>query len=444
MNNNFKRMSTFLVTTGDAGLPAGGTALNNNATGAVNLANGQIGVFDASGDNTNAINTALTAGNTAVDSSIIKLYQGNANSADPASAHINATYPLAARPYEASQKINAYNVVSATKQAAESPTTSAWVVGKPDTVTGEIVATDSTLFEMEVSFNGNIIDNMYDYRGSTKSRFGFTTPDYTALSTAEPRDHLIQNLLSVVNRNSRLISATSGHRRGNDYIVALALDSTGLNGTDASTLAAGTVLPVINGTNGLISITLNADQASSIQTAIAGAGFAATTGILTIDTTTAGTTTGGVADGILLMATDRNLSYIDYKAQVKIKLSVGLPKGFDSSVVYHKEVSFPYEGEGQGRALSLLYSATHGQRKYSGRHEEFPVINYPNPIDESLTYTTYVIEHVDRHQSNIGSNIVSPMREIILVPTGDTTTTAAIEAVLTPWLASVDKAIKTY
>lgn len=443
MQNNFKRMATFLVTSGDAGLPAGATTLNNNATGAVNLADGQVGIFDASGNNTNAINTALTAGNTAVDSSIIKIYQGNANSADPASAHVNATYPLAARPYEASQKISAYNVVSVTKQDAELPSTSAWIVGQPAGSTGEITAVGTTLFEMEVAYNGNIIDNMYDYRGTTKSRFEYTTPDYTALATAEPRDHLIQNIAAVANRNSRLISATSGRRRGNDYIVALALDSTGANGTDASTLTAGTVLPVINGTNGLRNITLTADQATSIQTALAGAGFAANTGILTIDTTTAGTTTGGVADALLLLALDRNLSYIDYKSQVKIKLSVGLPKGFYDGT-YHQEQSFPYEGEGQGRALSLEYSATHGQRKYAGRHEEFPVINYPNPVDETLTYTRYIIEHVDRHQSNIGSNIVSPMRETILVPTGDTTTTAAIEAVLTPWLASVDKAIKTY
>jgi hypothetical protein len=441
--NNKKRMASFVVSTGDQALVAGGTTLSNNTTRAVNLANGQLSIFDATGDYSNTFNTALTAGDDVSDSGVIKIVQGNANSGDPDSAHVNATYPLPARPYEASQNIIANNVVAVTKQAAAAPTTAAWVVGQPNGTSGEIVASDNTEYQMEVAYSGPGVSNMIDRRAAAKTRFGYITPDFTTLATAEPRDYLIQNLVAVVNRNSKLISALSGSRAGNDLLFALAIDSTGAAGTDASTLVAGTVLPVINTISGVRNITLRADQATAIQAALAAAGFAAGSGILTVDTTTAGTVTGGVADGILLVALDRPTSFIDYKPQTKVNLTVGLPLGF-ATTTYKVQGSFPFEGHGQPRGLDLWYKSTHGQRRYWGRHEEFPIIEYPSPIDYATTYTTYIIEHTHNEQIDTANYVISPMREVVLVPDADTTTIAGFEAVLTPWLASVNKAIKTY
>lgn len=435
MNQNGKRsVENFLVCTGDQSLVAGGTALNTPATGAVNVANGQLGVFNvATSGGTVAYLETLAAADTVADAPAIKIIQGNANSANPRGA--TALYPLSVRPYEESGIVNGYNKIVATKQVAVAPTHCTWIIG--DASTGGIVALDNTEYQMKISYRGRIYDEFYSPEATNSFSPSYTTPDYTALGTAEPVDHLIQHLAYDINRNSRIFVGSS-LRTGKEPIIAIAVDTVGSTGVVANTTTAGTVLPLVTTSVGTQSITLTAAQAASIQNALSSAGLPATSRLLNVNLTTAGTTTGGVADALMIMALDRPLSYEDRIPSVKIRLDIGLIKGFDHETVDHAQHEEAFEGQGQGRVLDLLYRATHGQRKYNLDHTQDPIPEYASPIDTTASYTVYNIQHVNVAQVDLGSIVESPQREYICVPAASSTTIGEIDALLGPWIASAN------
>lgn len=453
---NKRAVETFLVATGDQALSNtanAGEHLINQSTGIPRLASGQLGIIDYSGYGSNTFMDFTDVNPTVAESPVIQIVQGNANSATLTTA--TATYPLWPRPYEASAPINGNNPVVITKQAPTTGTSSVWVIGQPDGTTGEIVSVSNTNYSMRIAFRGRIQDEMYSVESAAHFTPHYTTPDYsaTAISTAAlRRDHLIQNLVWDINRNSTAIATNRTRFRGNELIVALAIDSTGAagdniggKGSGATHIAAGDYIPVVSTTAGTRGITLTADQANSIKNAAVSASGDAiadvTWSILTVDLTTAGTATGGVADVIMLLALDRNEVYKDYVPQKKTRLDVGLISGFDFATVSHAQHEEAKEPLGDGRKLALLYDSTHGQRKYNLQHVEDPIVNFANPVDTSLSYYTYIIEHADVNSIDTFNNSVSPMREYILIPSAGTTTVTAFDTALNAWLGSINSAI---
>lgn len=447
--NNLRAVETFLVaaTTEDA-LPAADTLLTDSSTGAVNLNDGQLGIFQAypmDGALTRAYHAALDAADEVVDAPWIQIYQGTADSANPAGG--TATYPLWVRPYEASQVIVGSNNLVVTKQAPVAPTISTWVVGVPGG-TGAITALDNTEYAMSIAYRGRMMDELYSPEATNHFNPSYLTPNYTTLGTAEPEDHLIQNLCWVINRNSKALAVNRTKFRGSEPVIALAVMATSPTagaeiGGAVDPLLAGDFLPIVNTNVGVRGITLTQAQVTSIQNAAVAATGAVSVAaldanILTIDLTTAGTTTGGVADMIILLALDRDQAFEDRVPQVKTRLQVGLTRGFDFNLVYNNEEVFASEGQGQGRWLDLWYKATHGQRKYNLDHTLDPVIEFPSPIDTADSYFQYTIIHEDVNQVNIGGTSVSPMREILLIPEENTNLVTAFEAVLDPWVASAN------
>jgi hypothetical protein len=432
--NNKRPVETFVVTSGDAALPAGTTAINNLATGAVNLADGQLGIFDATGLGANTLNEALTAADTVADSPAIQILVGNANSANPSAAA--ERYPLYADAFDSSSVIDGNGVLIVNKQLAEAPTYSIWCIGDPG-ADGAIVAADNTNYQIQVVYRGAWVNKLYapDYNNSYTEHY--ETPDYTALSTAEPVDHLIQNLTSKINHNSEILNLTQ--RSSNEPVLALAIGPNGAtDGTVLSAITAGDAVPVITTAYGSKTVTFDANLLASVVAAASAAGLNAACEILEIDISTAGTTTNGVAEAILLIGTDRRLVFEDRIPEIKTRLQVALKAGFDYKAVYNDEVSFAYEGEGQGRPLNLWYKATHGQRRYALSHESAPIVEFDSPITESATYVQYLIHHVDTAQVGTGNLVNSPKKEIILVPSADSTTIAGLEAVLGPWAISAN------
>jgi hypothetical protein len=126
----------------------------------------------------------------------------------------------------------------------------------------------------------------------------------------------------------------------------------------------------------------------------------------------------------MLVALDETAVYVDYIPQVKVRLQVGLTRGFDFNSVTNAQYVYADEGQGDGRSLNLLYNATQGQRKYNLRHEEFPVVNFNTaPFDTSITYVVFNILHSSARQVDTFHNILQPHREIIAVPTYSSGTT---------------------
>jgi hypothetical protein len=118
--------------------------------------------------------------------------------------------------------------------------------------------------------------------------------------------------------------------------------------------------------------------------------------------------------------------------------SRGLGDVYKRQVVLNSEVVKADPGQGDARTLDLLYKETEGQRKYNLRHENIPLTEYPSPIDLSLTYVVYNIMHSKKSSYDMINDGSMPMREIICIPTANTTLITNFEAALNPWLASGD------
>lgn len=466
--NNKRAVETFLVNNN-----SGNAAVLKNAAdstdplwttaGNVDLLNGEIGIVDGSGMGTATMHTFTTATPDIAESPVIYFAQGTGQSADVQNAQFNATHPKGAEPVIVSPMIKASDRVLVTKQAYQAPTTSIWTIGQPDGTTGEIAVTDNTEYSMRIAYRGRRQDEYYAPEATNFFAPSFTTPDYTTLGTAEPRDHLIQNLCWNINRNSVLLNVNRTRFRGNELVVALAIDSTGAAGDNiggkgvaATHIAAGDVVPVVNTNLGIRNITLTADQAESIKNAaVAASGDAiadVTWSILTIDLATAGTVTGGVADVIMLLAVDEPLAFGDRIPQRKVRLDVGLTAGFDYNTVTHAQREEAFEGSGTGRVWNILYSNTHAQRKYNLRQRsEWPFMDGgsdsggldtstvgSSPIVDTTNYVSYIIENVESNQIDTSNISESPQKTVILIPSTETTCIASIDAALASWLASAN------
>lgn len=439
MNASNKRpIESFIVASSDTAMPTSGT-LMNTTTGAVNLANGQLGLISASVHGSVAMNSFVDATPTLTEAPVLAFVQGTSNSANPAVA---ATYPLWTRAYEQSTPIDGRANVVITKQVYREPSNSVWVVGAPIAGAGAVNVLENTEYEIAIGFRGHRIQGMHSNEQSAYLRASVTTPDFSDLSmdTGEGVDWILTKLAWEINRNSSAFSV-SNRFPGKSPVVALLIDTTGTTGTaigGVDPIVAGDVISVVTTAGGLKNITLTDALANSIKAAALAAqgGVIADLDwtIITVDLASAGTATGGLADSMLLIGLDETTSFVDWIPQVKTRLEVSLPNGFDYTSVRNREYSFADEGQGTSRQLDLLYRATQGQRKYNLRHTEWPVIEFPSPIVSGTKYNVYNISHTKWNQIDTHNMVDSPFREIVCIPT--TFATLAVDAQLNSWLAT--------
>mgnify|MGYP001266252787 CR=1 FL=1 len=438
--NNRRPVENFIVVKPSQALyntGGAGNRITNTTTGAVVLADGQLGVFDASGMGSNVINTALTSGNTTAHSPSIFIAQGTEDSANPG---VRKTSPLWSRPYERTEDIIGNFPIIATKQVYVRPTFSIWSLGAASGA-GQINVVDNNEYQLRVVFRGTRVNMYNDHAASAASTYSFVSEDYTTLglNQTQARDHIVHNLAWAVNKNSIAFPLHSNPLRGNDPVVAFAVDTTGASGVaigGGSPIAGGDVIPTINTPYGMKNIVLTTDQAESIKAA-AVLGFGdvianVTWSIVPINLTTAGT---GIANMILLMGWDADPVYDDKIGPVKTRLIPALTAGF-SPLTALTSLSSASEGSGTGRAWDLLYRTTQGQRKYNLDHALDPVIEFPSPVNKAATYVSYVIEHFKESSPSTGAASSSPFRSIILIPSSETTLITAFDTLMNTWLTS--------
>ena len=360
---NKRALESFLVATGDQAVyntAGAGNHINNTTTGAVRLASGQLGFFSGSDLGSVALNIATDTTPTVTEAPALYIAQGTADSAAPGSS--TAAYPLFSRPFERSGDIYGNQGLLVTKQVYQAPTYNIWTIGDTGAVaTGGIVAYDNTEYALSLSYYGTWVDDrMNGYVNTNVFVPSYTTPDYTALGTTNPLDHLIKNLVYNINVNSMAVHPIPEPKRRAEPVVAFALDLSGTVGTAIAGLSAGE-LAIYTDTTGDKSVTLSADQVVDIK-----AHFPSGSSIIKVDLSTAGTL-ANQADAIAIMAWDRDLAYADRMPQVKTNLRLGLRRGFASSV-YAAQTSEAFEGNGVGRTLDLKYRSSQGQRKYFLSH----------------------------------------------------------------------------
>lgn len=433
---------------GNSSMIVSGT-LNDSTTGNVNLADGALGIVALGSTGTKAPNAFMDGTPTAAENSVVAIFQGTSASSNVGGS--TATYPLVVRPYERTQALDGRNSsILVTKQAFRVGKHSAWVVGKISTTTaGQINVLDETEYNLYVSFKSRRLDEQMSTNNMVAGlSLSVITPDFTTLSATYPVpvDWIVTKFGYEINRNSNAFMLPA-RRQGSDPVVALAagLALSGPGGAAAGTAISGItagdsfVVFVHNGINK--SITITRELLATLQEVSTDTGF---THLFTIDLSQAGTTTGGTATGLIIIGLDGKLAYTDRIPQIKTSIRVGLKAGFDYTTVGNVEAVYADEGQGYARPLDLLYQATQGQRKYTQRHVEDPIINYASPVDLNLDYVVYNINHGRNEQIDVANMVHSPYREIVLIPRYSTGTTtnpliADFDTIFGAWLASVNQ-----
>lgn len=404
------------------------------------LADGQLGIFNASGYGTETINTSIDASPTKAENPVIYVAAGLPKDATT-NTGVNMPYPLWKRPFERSGDINSNNWISATYQAYVAPQFSTWLVGNKVGSTGEINILDEQEYSIQIAEFGYANDIFYSSSATNVIAGSYVTPNYTALGTTNPVDHLVQNIAYEFNRNSRHLGIYNNNVfHGNSNVIAIALTPAAGTGTVVSTLTAGTVLTLVSNVNVGGQIVLTQEMADTIIAAVgstAAAGWATTDKIMTIDLSTAGTNATG-AEAILFVSLDRNPAYIDRIPFLKSTIRAGLTRGFDYATVLSEMTTAVDEGRGTVRRLEDQYRKTHSQRLYNLNHTEFPIIEFPTPFVANTKYDTFTIHHVDVNQIDTYNSSESPLKTIISIPNGDAVV-GTFTTLLNAWLTAVGK-----
>ena len=440
MSKSVKRpVESFLVAlAAQTTMPTSGT-LSDSSNLDVNLNNGQLGIFSAGVFGSVAMNTSLGATPTMAQAPEIRIVQGTPHSAGTST--LNATHPLTIRPFETSSIIDGRNPVTVTKQLYVAPESDVVQVGAAVGSAGAVNILDETTYEIAVGFRGRRVQEYFSTEEAAYLRAKTVSPDFTTLgyTDAQATNHILTYLGWEINKNSTAFKVYPT-RPNHAPVVAFLIDTAGASGVEigqGSPLAAGDVVPVVTTSAGNRNITLTADQATSIKdAAVAGFGDVianVTWSIIPINLATAGTASG---DLLLIMSLDDNLVFVDDVPQIKNYLEVNLPQGFNIATVTNTKQNQGKEGEGTSRQLDLLYKATQGQRKYNLDHELFPIPAHTSPILSGETYNVYNIQHSNFREVDVINRIASPFRDIVCIPSSNTTLVTAFDAALNAWLGS--------
>jgi hypothetical protein len=443
---NKRATESFVVAAaGATTIPVTG-ALYNTTTGVVNLTNGQLGIVSDSSFGSVAFNSFADATPTMAESPVIKIYQGTAASANPGNA--TAVYPLAVRPFEHTASIDGRSKVIITKQPFRLPRHATYVLGNTAGQGNAINIVNNEDYQITFGFRGRRVEQQFSNEQAAYLRINVATPNFTTLNlnAALATDWLTTNIAYQTNLNSSAFKA-SPKAISKSPIVALLLavdDAAGTAIGGATPIAAGDTIPVINGPNGLKSLTLTEAMAESIKNsalAVAGGVIADLTWkILTTDLANAGSATGGTANMVMFVALDEQTVFLDEIADVKVDISGHLVKGFSKAVRFVKAET-AYEGQCTGRQLDLWYRFTQGQQKYNQRHTDYVQPNYPSPFDISQQYVTYVIQHGSPANTGLVQTIPYVYKDIVAVPRYSSGTTAhaaiaLLDTAFNSWLGS--------
>ncbi len=447
--NNKRAVETFLVVKADQALFNTGSStvsINQLTTGGAvpkgttTLADGQVGVFAADGYGSAGINNAIASGNTILHAPQIYIAAGLPRDASTNLGEAQP-YPLWRRPYERSGNINGSNQAIGTYQAYRDPQFSAWMTGNPIGTAGEVNIIDETEYIIQIAETGYANDIFYSSTATNVIQGSFVTPNYTALGTVNPVDHLIQNIAYDFNRNSIHLGIYNNNVfHGNSNIIAFAISPDATTGEDISALSAGDVVTVVSNVNLGGTITMTDPLIETLQDALASnTDWPSDSSIVPIDLSTAGTNAvGDSAEGIIFVSLDRNTAYVDRIPFLKSTIKAGLNAGFDYVSVYNAMANEMDEGQGTYRQVLDQYKKTHHQRLYNLNQTEFPIIEFPHPFTSTAKYNQFIITHIDSNQIDTTNVSESPLKTIVCVPNTETTFVTAFTTLMNAWFASAN------
>jgi hypothetical protein len=423
--NSKRAVESILVADGNAALATGGQPVIDSA--GYNLSSEQLAVYSKVTTGSIDALEILTAGDTYADAPVVVIAQGT-----PFSATLGSQAVLGVPDVNVveSAPIDGKAIISVNKKAYVAPRDNAWVVGST-TAANAIVPLDNTVFGVSIAMTSARDDVSFSTAIRQAKNVSFLTPDYTTLGTVSPLDHLVKNMVNQINVLSQ--GVTTNGNKGKFPFIALAVDPDG-SGTGVATLTQLSTAGVNLGSTYGNYVT-DAPFAAAITQLVSNAtgGLAGTSDVVAINLATAGAAVH--AEMIIIVSLPSPVAVDDRVWQVMERIQVGLPYGFTVPTTGNEESVSVREGEGVGTYWYKTFQNTAAQRQTQNRSLWVFLTPY-NPVDTAATYIAYQIEHYEITHNGIATNIEAPLKTIVLIESGDTTTQTSFEAVMNPWLVS--------
>jgi hypothetical protein len=452
---NKRKMIDVIVASGNAAL-ASGSLVTTGAS--LNIANGQIGVLAVDGDGTVAYGDFITAGITATQVNAVQIVQGT-----PASSNLNSAdlFEVGPTALVKSGIINRDNIQSFTSIRYRVPNYSGTAF------TSIATPKNNTEYKGYITLLSTRDDR--NYGDNTNVRyFTFTTPNYTTLGTVSPLDHMLQNVAYRINNDSKYaVSAAGSNMKGNQPLIALAINSAGGSGLAIGTVTCGTTINFMRDTNTFSSTPVTSSIVADAALVVALANLVKSNATLVpastievIDLTTAGSAAN--VDSLIVLGTSMAKgAYFDNIEQVMVTADVNLGMNFRTSGLVTTKV-FPHEGLGQGWKWTIDNDGRAQLNVHTMQNQpygEFFSEGYKY-IDPLKNYTSYVIEYFDTEdiltletkspkQLNIlvastatcgtvtqGETNLNAGNPAIVTATTDSATVTSLNAILGVWLES--------
>lgn len=428
-------IQTVIVPSGDAALKVSGALATTGTT--VNIANGQVGVLSWDFDGTVALGNFFGAANADVDKiNAIRIVQGTPNSSQTQLANV---FEVSDPAYVISDTIFADHIISVTSFPYRVPKNSTHMIhtiSDPD---------DETLYKI-YAYQYSIRDDK-EWGDNDNSSFAtYTTPDYTALGTAEPLDHFLKNILYRLNVNSVLVA-------GQKNYVALAIDTTGVaGGTVIGTLECGDTFDFQTDGTTTYTVTITESMLKALKEACDNASIAEGTATLELIDLSGAGTNPDVNAFVVVGLPFATAAYYDEVIPLHPTVEVSLSEGWTAT----EDLLGADNGAGIGRQVYFANRKRAQLQRHTMQthpHGEFFSEGF-SYLDPTKNYAVYSIEFIDK-EATLTTNEVTPKRVNIFMEatsvicddtlanipalssqtaTDDTTTLGDLNTVLGAWL----------
>lgn len=379
---NRREMQDILVGTVST-LPTGSLLTSGNAA---NIANGQLGIVSVDPGGTEPAGDFVAAGVTQAQVNQIKVVQGTGNSGNLSNVNVFEV----GEPAVVESGVIKAGQIRRVKSSLPQPGNLSAVL-----YTGFSAPTDEAEYGVYVTVNSRRNDVYFGDAGNTVS-VSYTAPNYTALGTSAPLDHLLSNLVVKLNMLSKL----NPNGKGNKNFFALGIDTGGIDeDTDIGTIAIGDTIDVqtVNG----VTMSVVVDKAMLAALAKLSLQFdLSTASVVHINLSTPGD--ADLVDAIAIIGLDHETAaYFDDVEFVRTNVDTELSQSFTSNASIAKYEVNPMEATGTGRNWAIVEN----NRARLNRHT---MQNAPNGeffsqgftyIDPTANYASTVIEYYDYEET---------------------------------------------
>jgi hypothetical protein len=380
---NRKYMEQWVVPKGDQNFADGNLV---DATTALGIADGQLGLLSWDLDGLVPLGAFLAAGDVPSDAKSVKLLQGT-----PASANIH----MADNIWEIGDRDRVESGII-TSGKVRSVASSTYTVGNYS------VAAFGNFSGIDDEVEHSLVIRMLSHRrdrdyGNNDDVITVVAPAASVAPT--DNDHyLITTLVAKTNERSLYTPlGVSGVNKGTKPIIAFGIKRGGGSGTVIGTLVAGDSIDYMLDNGNTISYVATAPFIVALAKLINEGAITAVDTIEVIDVTTA-YSGSGLTDFIVVGFDERQAAYFDDIAFVRVNLEASLGKGFEGpTVTYARGSVAPIEENNMGRNLLIAFRnraglnvhtmQNHPHRDWFSRGKEYLV--------EGNLYNLNIVEYTE-------------------------------------------------